>query len=136
MFISFLCLRFLKRIKTGCTSCIWEPSAWLFFLVDRKWIFCETKLKKNIEVWLWFSKLKFYVSVLLLIIKISQSACEKWLKTSFSSICSETKTKGIMIKFFISQNQQSGIFNFNKNKNGYMLPTATTLRNRACRYAR
>ena len=42
------------------------------------------------------------------------------VKTSFSSICSETKTKGIMIKFFVSQNQQSGLFKFNKNKNGYI----------------
>ena len=42
------------------------------------------------------------------------------VKTSFSSISSETKTKGIMIKFFVSQNQQSGLFKFNKNKNGYI----------------
>ena len=43
------------------------------------------------------------------------------VKTSFSSICLETKTKGIVIvKFFVSQNQQSGIFKFNKNKNGYI----------------
>ena len=25
-----------------------------------------------------------------------------------------------MIKFFVSQNQQSGLFKFNKNKNGYI----------------
>ena len=42
------------------------------------------------------------------------------VKTSFSSVCSETKTNGIMIKFFVSQNQQSGLFKFNKNKNGYI----------------
>ena len=42
------------------------------------------------------------------------------VKTSFSSVCSETKTKGIMIKFFVSQNQQSGLFKLNKNKNGYI----------------
>ena len=56
---------------------------WLFFLVDRKWIFYETELKKNIEVWHSFGKwphlhkLTFCVSVLLLIIKSSQLAREK-----------------------------------------------------------
>ena len=65
------------------------------------------------------------MSVLLLIVKISQVSMREMIdsvivKTSFSSICSETKTKGIMIKFFVSQNQQSGIFKFNKNKNGYI----------------
>ena len=42
------------------------------------------------------------------------------VKTTLSSLCSETKTKGIMIKFFVSQNQQSGLFKFNKNKNCYI----------------
>ena len=42
------------------------------------------------------------------------------VKASFSSILFRNKKNGIMIKFFVSQNQQSGIFKFSKNKNGYI----------------
>ena len=42
------------------------------------------------------------------------------VKASFSSILFRNKKNGIMIKFFVSQNQQSGLFKFNKNKNGYI----------------
>ena len=42
------------------------------------------------------------------------------VKASFSSILFRNKNNGIMIKFFVSQNQQSGLFKFNKNKNGYI----------------
>ena len=57
---------------------------WLVFLVDRRGIFYETKLKKNIEQWHSFGKwarpCENYncVSVFLLVIKISQSAHEVW----------------------------------------------------------
>ena len=42
------------------------------------------------------------------------------VKASFSSILFRNKNNGIIIKFFVSQNQQSGLFKFNKNKNGYI----------------
>ena len=71
----------LYGIQTGCKSCI--RAIWRFFLLDRKWSFYETKLNKNIEVWhsfgkwLLLHKWKFYVSVLLLIIKSANQRAKK-----------------------------------------------------------
>ena len=54
------------------------------YLEDRKKIVRETKLSKNTEVlhsfgkWPRLHKLKIYVSILLLIIKINQSTCEMY----------------------------------------------------------
>ena len=78
VFVQFPPFELFVENSNSCMRAIW-----LFFLVDRKWIFYETELKKNIEVWHSFGKwphlhkLTFCVSVLLLIIKSSQLAREK-----------------------------------------------------------